>query len=157
MGALNNFYIRFANDKKLRRLIIIIALTGILLLALSEFIDFSKKSSAPAANFSAESYIQDLEHRITKLISSVEGVGQVKVMISLKNAESSGEVIKNADGNIKDSYNNIPQVGGVLIICEGGDNYKVAARLTQAVSVALNVEYNKIFVTKMQISDNTAA
>ena len=42
-----------------------------------------------------------------------------------------------------------PSVKGVSVICEGGDDIKVIARITEFVSVGLGIPTNRICVTKM--------
>ena len=41
----------------------------------------------------------------------------------------------------------VPEIKGVLVICEGGDNEQVRERITDAVSAALNITRSHICVT----------
>lgn len=42
-----------------------------------------------------------------------------------------------------------PTVKGVVVVCEGGDNQEVCERVTQAVTVALNISSKRVCVTKL--------
>lgn len=42
-----------------------------------------------------------------------------------------------------------PTVRGVVVVCEGGDNEEVCARVSQAVTVALNVSSKRVCITKL--------
>ncbi len=42
-----------------------------------------------------------------------------------------------------------PTVRGVVVVCEGGDNEEVCARISQAVTVALNISSKRVCITKL--------
>ena len=42
-----------------------------------------------------------------------------------------------------------PTVRGVVVVCEGGDNEQVCNRVSQAVTVALNISSKRVCVTKL--------
>lgn len=42
-----------------------------------------------------------------------------------------------------------PEIKGVAIVCEGGDDVAVIKRITDVVSVVLGIPTNRICVTKM--------
>jgi len=60
-------------------------------------------------------------------------------------------VIQNGDGSedVLVQTTLEPKIRGVVIVCDGGDNASIVARITEAVSVALDLDYNRIYVTKM--------
>ena len=43
-----------------------------------------------------------------------------------------------------------PSVQGVVVVCEGAKNATVQERVTQAVTIALGIPYNKVCVTKIR-------
>ena len=43
----------------------------------------------------------------------------------------------------------LPEVRGVAVVCQGGDDAAVQARLTEMVSVLLGVSTNRISIAKM--------
>lgn len=42
-----------------------------------------------------------------------------------------------------------PTVRGVVVVCEGGDNEEVCSRVSQAVTVALNISSKRVCITKL--------
>ncbi len=127
----------------------------------------------------ADVYIDSVEKELVQIIKSVHGVGNVNVMITLENPgqtiyaqseKSTTESIYSEDGTTdeKTQYeseytiingNNgdvpiiqmqiLPDIKGVAIVCEGGDDITVISHVTELVSVVLGVSTNRIFVTKM--------
>ena len=78
-------------DKKIT-LIVCIGLLGMLLSLASEFIHLPKKQEAetPSENIQTEySYAEDLEKRLTNIVSSISGAGKTKVMVTLENGVES--------------------------------------------------------------------
>ena len=109
-------------DKKIT-LIVCIGLLGMLLLLASEFIHLPKKQEAetPSENIQTEySYAEDLEKRLTNIVSSISGAGKTKVMVTLENGVesvygaveklsfelSSGEKTGGVEGNEKSNTEN---------------------------------------------------
>ena len=164
----------FKENKKLI-MIVALGLIGILLISFSEFGSDKNESveniSEPTVQTTDEEYLNNLEERLTELISSIENAGEVKVMITLK---SSDEAVYAVNENIKsddksNSYSNNyvlidnknekeaiklkvmePQVQGVAIVCSGGDNPTVVAQITDAVTAVLGIGSNKVSVSKMK-------
>ncbi len=178
----------FTNDKKLK-LVVLIGLAGILLIFLSQFSFFgSKKTSAADKNSASsyetlESYSKELESKIHSLVSSIDGAGEVKVMVTF---ESDAEYVyaneekKNTDKTEDRSGSDAqkiqekedvqqtlitvqgengeqallkttiqPKVKGVVVVCSGGDNAVVQERISDALTTALDIDYNKVCVTKL--------
>ena len=136
-----------------------------------------EEAAAPQAD-----YAEELETRLSRLLSSMDGVGGTEVMITLK---SSGETIlqtdsqnasdvlseTDADGGTsrQESYQTeqstvltgsgssgepyviqtiMPQVEGIVVICEGGGDPAVKAEITEAVSALFDIPAHKIKVLK---------
>ncbi len=65
-------------------------------------------------------------------------------------SESAAILIESDDGNKGLLVTEIqPTVRGVVVVCEGGDNEGVRDRVSQAVTVALNVSSKRVCVTKL--------
>jgi stage III sporulation protein AG len=75
----------------------------------------------------------DLEAELEEILSSMDGVGKVKVMITLKD-----------DGE---------RVEGVLVVAEGGGNASVCADILSAVQSLFSLEAHKITIVKMSVSE----
>lgn len=58
--------------------------------------------------------------------------------------------VKNKDGTEKALVvtEKKPKIRGVVVICDGGNDPKVQERITNAITIALNVTSNHVFVTK---------
>lgn len=133
-----------------------------------------------------EAYEAMLETRLEEILCQVDGVGQVQVMITIKNngesvvekdKESVSESIidKTADTqNIRQEskettiYENQtdeggpfvsterkPEVEGVLVVAQGGDNGIVAANISEAIQALFNIEIHNIKIVKMNIQEGT--
>lgn len=154
-----------------------LGLAGILLIFFSELPGFSvsQKEEAAAAADTGEAYVQQMEEKLTQLLQDVQGAGQVHVMVTL---EASGQSVYAQDEEQDTSYgqdgqrqSNIrtehvildsgtqrtplleqeyePEIRGVAVVCEGGDDILVVGRITELVSVVLGIPTNRICVTKM--------
>ena len=123
----------------------------------------SANSASPVQIPSAAEYERELEQRITELCRGVLGDAEIHVMVSLKggyktvyamDAQSSSggyrsEIVKVGSGSNQEGivigYEN-PEISGVGIVCEGGDDARVKSNIVSLVSAALNVSTNKVFV-----------
>ncbi len=81
-------------------------------------------SNVATTKQSKQTFQNDEEARLSSILSSVEGAGEVETMIT----KSSGQVV------------------GVLVIAEGASNPLVRLRLLQATSSALGVDYEIVSV-----------
>ena len=142
------------------RLAAAVGILAMLLILLSEL--FPQKSGADsvqavsAVQTSAE-YQAQLENRLESLISQMSGAGKTTVMITLETAEESiyaldtqsGELQTHVllnDGSALTETVCLPQVCGVAVLCEGGADIRVAARVTELVSALLDLPSNRICV-----------
>lgn len=136
----------------------------------------SKEQDAPEEAKEADSGVGEedlqkeyrlaLEQELSGLLSKMDGVGKVEVMITLensgqkqldKNVESSDNsyssetvIYENDDREapyIVDSY--MPNVAGVVVVAQGGENPVVASRILDAVQSLFGLEAHKITIVKM--------
>jgi stage III sporulation protein AG len=187
-GIFQNFLNKSGKEK-----ITIIVLTGILLLVISLPTGSKKNTNAESAKTSESttqseeniysSYCEYLENKLENALKNVEGVGDVSVVITLKNtsekilaedSELSDSSVNETDssGSAKsttqhDSTNthiyydtsdgsapyvimeNMPEVEGVLITAQGGNDGNVCCEITEAAEALLGVPVHKIKVLKM--------
>lgn len=120
-----------------------------------------------------DEYKQQLESDILSMLSQMQGVGEVKVVITLENGvenfyvteesftndisidskrntgDTSILLVEDTNGKkqalLKTSVQ--PTVRGVVVVCQGGDNMLIVARVTQAIKALLNISSTKIYVT----------
>ena len=163
----------FSKDGKKIKIIVAVGLIGILLIFTSEIFskDNSQSSKSNEVSFDYVQYTNELEHKLNETISSIEGVGECKVMITLEN---SSENVYATDNEIKNSENTInqkdeyviynsqngetpvlikeyfPRVQGVTVICSGGDNTAVKEKIIQSVTALFNISANRVSVSKIK-------
>lgn len=130
------------------------------------------------AAYNSTEYVTYLENRLKECLLNVNGAGKVDVMITLKNngekyiysdREISESITKETDSSggireIKESSEkknavyqgdvpymvkeDMPEVSGVLIISEGGDNPVIVSEINEAAKALFGIESNKIKVMK---------
>ncbi len=170
----------FKKDEKRTKMLMIAGFLGILLIFLSSLFGFGeKKISFDEERVDLEAYRADLEKRLEAFVSCIEGAGEARVFLSflddgetcyLKEEESDYRKDNDGDGenqqiSVSEKVFDIdgengktalavryrtPEIGGVSIICEGGDSPLVETRVTSAVATALGLSYSKIYVSKME-------
>ena len=125
---------------------------------------------------STDEYVTDLENRLVSIISSINGAGETKVMITLESGSEEiylhdydyGENIDPSGKNIverKDEYVIIdgesgekgivvkiaePKIRGVAVVCKGGDSDSVRVRIIEAVTALLDIGSNCVSVAGMK-------
>ena len=167
---------KLKKDKKLL-LTVAAGILGIVFIVISEFIpksSYKKAETGEQNKNSVSSYEETLEKRLESIISSVDGAGRVQVMVTLDTSEQTQyakdekENSKSGDKSSEKSYEKKyvltddvgvvlkttePEVRGVIVVCDGGDNAAVKNGITSAVRAALSVDSNKITVLKMKNSE----
>lgn len=158
-----------ANDKKEKmRLIIILigAALGILLLLFSN--NMGTKETGESLAVSGESvydeakYEEELVMKIENVCSRVRGAGEVRVAVTLDGSYRAIYAQNLADGSSSRSEYFLvgsgssekalllgyspPEILGVAIVCEGGDNKGTRAEIISLVSALLDLPTNKIYV-----------
>ena len=160
-------------------LIVLMLVSGIIMLLASELSESGKTVSAELTQQTSASDIQGyselLEERLTSIISSIEGAGATRVMITFENG---GEDIYLHDSDYgenaasdgknsverKDEYVIIdgsegergiivrraePEVRGVAVVCEGGGSETVRAQIIEAVTALLDISSARVSVAKL--------
>lgn len=178
-------------DFKLSDKMVKIALfAGVLLIALLFLSSLmkptqEKKSDVSDSDFSlekeysmsADEYKSMLEENMKGLLQSIDGVGAVRIFITLKSGfeniyvteesidldtvgeearKSSSEkkvlLVENESGRktalLKKTLN--PVVGGVLVVCEGGDNPLVIKNVTEALKASLGINMTQLCVKPLK-------
>jgi stage III sporulation protein AG len=143
----------------------------ILILALSEIVGGSTsppaKETVPLSEkFSgADAYADSLEIKLLAIVSEIEGVGKADILVTVgtteryiyaKEGRSSGSgsqneivIIDSGTGDTALTEAVIkPEITGVVIVCEGGDDARVAEKVVMAVKTALGIGASKIYVTE---------
>ena len=125
---------------------------------------------------SVEEYREDLEKDIEKIVKSITGSNKVTVVITLESGisyqyadtlegatadktdkettTSSSEskqgyiTVKTKDGSEKALLitAKMPEVRGVAIVCEGGDNQVLSEKIQNTVTAALNITSKRVYI-----------
>jgi stage III sporulation protein AG len=157
-------------DPKFLKYAAILAGALILILAFSEIIggDTSPpREVVPVSEkFSdADAYAAALEEKLLRIISEIEGVGDADVLVTVggterviyakegrsSNSGSQNEIVIIDTGQGNEALTEAvirPEVTGVVIVCEGGDDWRVAEKVVMSVKTALGIGASKIYVTE---------
>ena len=132
--------------KERPRQLLMIFLVGLLLLVISLPVEEKKEeidSEQCLSEIKEDAYTKQLENKLEQVLTEMEGVGQVRVMMTFQ--ESSEKIVE------KDENNTVyerPQTGGempyivqevfarpsgILVIAEGGSNAVTVQNIRQAV------------------------
>ncbi len=135
-----------------------------------------KTETKESGEISIEEYRAGLEKNVEEIVSSITGSKNVKVVITLEsgiiysyadtnegtsaNKTGSGQestsseskqsyiTVKTADGGEQALLitTEMPQVRGVAVVCEGGDDEIINEKITNAVTAALNITSKRVYI-----------
>ncbi|MBQ2944703.1 MAG: hypothetical protein IJD93_08455 [Ruminococcus sp.] len=131
-------------SEKTRNVIIIAGLACLALLFISTV--FDKQEAVDTDNLSTDNYQAVLSSEILSMVTSVEGAGEAKVLLTLEN---SYEYIYLDDGRTLQKINE-PTVRGVVVACKGADSAMVCSNITQLLTTALNIPSTKVCISKLK-------
>lgn len=154
---------KFKNKKFLQYLLIVILIILAFFLFFGDLFKIEQSGNVDDVT----SYVNTLENKLTKTLSRVDGAGKVAVVISVKSGmetvlatetlvtetESKKETLKTpliVNGKtvvLKELY---PEIGGVLIVCEGADKISVMSKIQQATMSLLDVKIDQIEILSMK-------
>lgn len=160
-------------DKKLG-IILILAVLGVLFLLASELVGSAEEKEKTEVTATTDEYAVMIEKKLSDIISSIDGAGETKVMVTIDTGEENvyAKEIKSEDekneGKNTSSYeyeyiviksgtsseNGMllkvvePNIRGVAVVCDGGDNAAVRENIINTVSAVLDIKTNKISVCK---------
>ena len=152
----------------------IVGAAGVVLLLLSG----TQTKQEAKATVNNEAFVQETEERLTKLVSSIEGAGRCRVLVTLENgveyvyateqkinsdrqqdtdrltqrndSESSVIIVDRGNGREGLLVTEIqPTIRGVVVVCEGGEREEIRSRIVEAVTVALGVTPKRVCVTRL--------
>lgn len=116
---------------------IIFILLGVLVLVMC--IPTGLTTVEPVQEVSAEEG-STLEAQLEKVLSSMEGVGNVEVMITTQSETES----------LFGTTSSGQKVSGVVVVAEGAGNASVDARISEVVKALFSIEVHKISIVKMR-------
>lgn len=160
-GEGTTFDFRALLEKQNRtRLAVVLGGAAMLLLLLSELLP-AKPTEIPAASASqASAYREQLETQLQDLIGQIDGAGATTVMVTLETGEETVYATDTQSGQTQSQETHVllddgtalaqtvyyPQVCGVAVVCDGGGDVRVAARITELVRALLDISSTRICV-----------
>lgn len=178
-ARIDAFCARLRIDKKLL-FFIAVGFVGIFLLVLSEYVPQNENPTEEETKTLTEyTYAEEIEKKLTDIVSSINGAGRAKVMVTLENGVESvyakdekyeNEKRSSSENNSAQNEKTLgeqeyillddgagglvikviqPKIRGVAVVCEGGDSVYVQQRITETVSAVLDINSSRISVTKM--------
>lgn len=177
-NKLNDFLMKLKSDKKLL-VILVLAVSGSLLLMISEVLPAAKKENEVKTgenDIYLTEYTRSLEKNLEAIISNISGAGKCRVMITLECAVEKvyaqnvkSEIESYEDKDIKNGTGEYiiiksdagtqggllitvmePKIRGVAVVCEGGDSYLIKEAITDTVTALFSIRGNKVSVAKMK-------
>jgi len=156
---------KILGEKKIKLVLVAGVLLGMVLIMIS-----NKSSQAPADDTNQTARAENvtnnesLQERLKILLSKVKGVGEVEVFVTyssteeklaLKDKDTNGSeqtVMKNSSGNTEPYiYKSIyPQIEGVIIVAQGGDNDGVRAAISDAIAAVLELPIHRVKILNMK-------
>lgn len=127
--------VTFFKGKKKIALILVLVSLGLMLVALSSV---SSPNESEQAGLSE--YKEELEKRLEKLCSEVDGVGRCSVMVTFSRGE------ENTYKGSQLTESKPPRVLGVTVVCDGGESAAVRARLSQMLCALFDIGANRVAV-----------
>jgi len=166
---INEIFNKLKKDKK-ALFIIAVGLIGMILIVFSGDKDKEKSVKNNTEDNPSFYDAETVKQELTGLIESINGAGKAMVMITYKSDEEtvfatdSEDIVSNDETKSKKEYvivkNNsdesgiplkiiYPEVQGVAVICEGGDNQIVKEKIYSLVCALFSVSSNSVSVASM--------
>lgn len=155
-------------------LVMFAGLLGIILLIVSELLPektAENKKNEDISGTSYEQYAENIEEKLSALISQIDGAGEAKVMVTLEcsdesvyareqKSEDGGETNKYEDNYIIVKTDNgeegmllkvtQPKIRGVAIVCRGGNSPQVRQSITDTVTAVLDISSARVNIAAMK-------
>ena len=144
MNARLNKWKKLTERDSVRRIILAAGFLGIALIFLSNFISCGKQAEK-AETASASDYAARTEQELESFLAQLEGVGKTRVMLTMDNGVES-VYLENGSTKTKEIA---PRIRGVLVLCQGGGDPVTAARVSEAVTKALDISSAKVCIAKL--------
>ena len=150
------------SGKNRTSLAVVVGVLAMLLLLLSELLPSgtTQKAAVSTQTATVSQYQTQLEQQLEELISQLQGAGHTTVMVTLSTGEETVYAVDTQTGDMQQQETHVllqdgsalaettylPQVCGVAVLCEGGGDVRVAARITELLHSLLDLPTNRICV-----------
>ncbi len=135
----------FRSEKSIK-LIIIIGAALIVAIALSGLgTDSGESGNTTLFNYENQAeYETALEEKLENILSKINGIGTIDIMITLDTSEQN-QFQKSGNEPV---YTKTPEIRGVIVVCDGGDNIIIREKVISAVSGAFGISTTRVSVIK---------
>ena len=116
-----------------------VILVGLLLICFARCGE-GESPQSPEEDVSA--YAESMEKRLADLLTQTAGVGDCRVMLTFE--QSFEKVYVSGKSNLQTVRQ--PEIRGVAVICRGGRDTAVQARVRETVAVALGIGWDRVSV-----------
>lgn len=134
---------KFLASLKSKWFLVLLAALGIFLVIWGGRLTANRTDTASgtdASSADADAYRVTLERELSSLCGKVKGAGEVQVMLTL----SDGQTTTYVSG--KQTSSEMPRVRGVAVLCKGGGDPAVRAEIVRLVSAVLGIGSHKVYV-----------
>lgn len=146
---------------KLFEIIVVVIL--ILVVAVIVFTTLTDRETSAETGGDSADYVQELEGRLSKVLSKMEGAGEVSVFVTVASEGEkvlAVETVQSEDGTVTTTpilsggepvvlEELMPEITGVLIVAEGANDLNVRFNLLEAAASVLNINQSIIKVYTM--------
>lgn len=173
---MNNLLNKYIEKVKNPKTLIIMGVLGIVLIFLSSLGSNKSQVTNNLPTISTEEYRENLEKDICKIVKSITGDKKATVVITLESgisyqyadtiegssADKTDKETSTSSSESKQGYITVkkqdgseeallvtakmPEVRGVAIVCEGGDNQVIAEKIQNTVTAALNITSKRVYI-----------
>ncbi len=136
----------FKSEKSIK-MILVIGAALIIVITLSGLGGGSDKKSDDSMLFNYEKqaeYEAALENRLENILSQINGTGNIDIMVTLDTSEQN-QFQKSGNELVS---TRTPEIRGVIVVCDGGDNIIVREKIISAVSGAFGISTTRVSVIK---------
>lgn len=155
--------------RQYKLIVVLLAVGGILLLLPQNKGDVVVSGPEIMTAKEEDFSVEHLEHKLSEILSRIEGAGRVSVMLTVKSGaeriyasdremseqneqrELQEEMVLISIGDGESAVligQNYPVFQGALLVCEGGDDPLVRLRLTEALTALTGLSSNRVTVCK---------
>lgn len=167
---LKELYGRLTGSRKAMTIAAVLGIVGMIMILLSGGKeDEIPKESVPETPEESvwTDYCADTERRLEELLSAIDGVGEVKVMITVSSTEEyiyaqaesvNGDKKENEYVTVRTEKGeeallkqvNTPVITGVAAVCDGGKSDRVREEIYRTLTAVLDISPSRIYVTAME-------
>ena len=148
------------SNKNRTALAVTVGVMAMLLLLLSELLPSGNTQKTAASTVQTAAVSQYQTQLEQQLEGQLQGAGRTTVMVTLTTGEETIYAVDTRTGDLQQQETHVllqdgsalaettylPQVCGVAVLCEGGGDVRVAARITELLHSLLDLPTNRICV-----------